>query len=89
MTINRAEFAVFIGPFVPDADTVVLQILDIRIPGEEPQKLVDYGLEMDFLRSKKRKAILEIEAHLITEDTLRPSSGAVFFQDAVLTDMSE
>lgn len=49
MPIDGAQIAVFIGPFIPDGHTVVLQILDIRITGNEPQQLIYDGLEVNLL----------------------------------------
>ena len=34
--VDRAQFAVFVGPLVPDGDTVVAQVLNIRLAPEEP-----------------------------------------------------
>ena len=41
LAVDRPEIAVFISPFIPDADTVFLQIGDIRIAAEKPDQLMD------------------------------------------------
>lgn len=48
MTINGAQFAVFIGPVVPDFDVVFLQIFDVGTALKKPKKFVDYGLGVEF-----------------------------------------
>ena len=49
MTINWPQVAIFVGPFVPDGHLVVVQILDIRITLEEPQKFMDNRAKMKLL----------------------------------------
>ena len=40
--IDGAELAVFVGPFVPDAHTVVLEVLNVGVAADEPEEFVDY-----------------------------------------------
>src|SRR5688572_30679705 len=65
--VDRAELAVVVGPFVPDRDVVVAQILDVRVAFEEPQKLVNDRAQMKLLRREHGEARDEVEAHLIAE----------------------
>ena len=36
MTVDRAQVAILVGPFVPDGHLVIVQILDIRIALQKP-----------------------------------------------------
>ena len=40
-TIDGTEVAIRVGPFVPDGDFVVVQILDVGVAAEQPQQFVD------------------------------------------------
>ena len=48
-SVDRAQLAVLVGPFVPDRNTVLLQIPDIGVATEKPQQLVYDRGEMQFL----------------------------------------
>jgi hypothetical protein len=39
--VDGAQVAVLVGPFVPDRDLVVAQVLDIRVAFEKPEQLVN------------------------------------------------
>ena len=84
MAIDRAEFAIGVGPFVPDGDAAFLQPAHIGVAAEEPEQLVDDGLHMQLLGGDQRKAVREIEAHLVAEDRKRAGAGAVAFFHARL-----
>ena len=86
MAVNRAEVSVLISPFVPNRHSMVLQVLDVCVPGKEPKKLVDYGFKMDLLRRQERKALAQVEPHLMAENALCPDSGAVMADDTFSAD---
>ena len=46
MAVDGAQLAVFVGPFVPNAHAVVLQILHVRTALQEPKQFVDDGFQM-------------------------------------------
>src|SRR5262249_15972240 len=85
--VDRAEFAVLVRPFIPDVHAVVGQIFDVRLAAQKPQQLVDDRFQMKPLRRDHRKAIAQIEAHLVTEDGDRPDACAVAFARAVFERM--
>ena len=87
MPVNRAQVAVLIGPFVPNGDAMVLEILHVRISGDKPQELVDDRLQVHFFCRKEGKAFRQVEPHLITEHALRARAGAVLFHCPVRADM--
>ena len=66
-----------------------MQILDIGIPGNEPQQLIYDRTQMHFLRSKERKTLGKIEPHLISENAFRPHAGTVVFQDTMFFYLAE
>ena len=84
MAIDRAEVTVLVGPLVPDGDTVILEVLDVGVAGDEPEKLVDDGFEVNFLGGQKRETLGEVEAHLVAEDAFGAYSGAVVLDHAGL-----
>src|SRR5213594_4900669 len=45
--VDAAEAAFGVGPFVPDADTVLVQVFNIRVAAEEPEQLVNDGFDVD------------------------------------------
>ena len=75
--VYRAEITVLIRPLVPNVHLVLLQITHIGIPCQEPDQLVDDGLEVELLGGKEGKAIREVETHLVSEYRERPCAGAV------------
>src|SRR5690606_31625529 len=87
--VDRAEIAVLVGPLVPDRHAVPVQIIDVRVAGEKPQKLVDDRAQMQLLRRHEREAFGKIEAHLITEDAERARPGAVALLSAALADRAQ
>ena len=64
---------------------MVLEILDVGVPRNKPEQLVDNGFQMHFLRGQKRKALGKVETHLMSEDALCAHPGAVVFHHSGLT----
>jgi hypothetical protein len=79
LAIDRAEIAIFIGPFVPYADTICLQIVDVGVALQEPQQFMNDGFQVQLLGCHHRKTMGEVEAHLPAEDRAGASAGAVGF----------
>jgi hypothetical protein len=38
MAVDRAKVAALVGPFVPDADAVLVEIFDVGVAGQEPEQ---------------------------------------------------
>src|SRR5690606_1738714 len=85
--VDGAEVAVLARPFVPDRDAALAQPVVVARAREEPQQLVDDGLEVDFFGRDERKALAQVEAHLVPEDAARARAGAVGFGGAMFKDM--
>ena len=79
VAVHGAKLAVGVGPFVPDAHAVVLQVFHVGVAFEEPEQFVYYRLQVQLFRCKQRKTVLKVEAHLVAEDAYRASAGAVVF----------
>ena len=86
--VDGAQFAIGIGPFVPDCHAVVLQPAHVGRALEEPQQFIDDGLDVDLLGGHQRKAVLQVEAHLVPEHGARAGAGAVGFVGAMFVDMA-
>ncbi len=56
-------------------------------PREEPQQLVDDRLQVQLLGGHQRKAVAEIEAHLMAEHRARAGAGAVVLLGTVAQDL--
>ena len=89
LSVDGAELAVFVGPFVPDGDAVFLEIGDVGLAFEEPQQLVDDGAEVEFFRGDAGEAFAEIVARLPAEDGERAGAGAVAACLSVFEDVAE
>ena len=88
LAIHRSELTILISPLIPDTHTMLLKILHVGIALQEPQKLIDDRLEMQFLCSEQRKTISKIKAHLISKHALCSRTSTVslhstLFQDSV------
>lgn len=66
-SIHGSQFAILVGPFVPDAHPVFFEVGDVGGAFEEPQQLVYDGLEVEFFGRDQRKALAEIKPQLVTE----------------------
>ena len=89
VTVDRAELAVFIGPFVPDLHAALLQPAHVGVAGDEPEQLVDDRLQVQFLGREQREAPGEVEAHLRAEDRQGPGAGPVGLPGATREHMRE
>src|SRR5579871_3154597 len=83
-SVNGAEFAILVGPFVPDAYPVLAQPAHVGFASQEPQKFVDDRLDVQLLGREQREAGGKIEAHLVTEHGDGARARAVALLDACL-----
>ncbi|EXI76159.1 MAG: hypothetical protein AW07_00673 [Candidatus Accumulibacter sp. SK-11] len=74
VAINRPEIAVGVGPFIPDANTVLVQVADVRLAAKEPQQLVDDRAQVKSLGCQKGETGVQVETHLPAE--YRERTGA-------------
>ena len=88
-SVNGAELAGFVRPFIPDGDSVFLEVGDVRLAFEEPQQLVDDGAEVEFFRGQAGETLAEVIARLPAEDRERAGAGAVAALLAVFEDVGE
>ena len=71
-------------PLVPDVDVVLRQVFDVAGTFEEPEQLVDDGIEVELLGGDGRKPFGEIIADLAAEDATRAGAGTVTLVGAVI-----
>ena len=88
LAVDRAEIAVLVGPFVPDGDTVLVEIFDVGVAAQEPEQFVDDRFQVQLLGGEQRKALGKIEAHLMAEDREGADAGAVALLHAVASTRS-
>ena len=77
-----SQVTVRVGPFVPDAHAVLLQVLHVGVAFEEPEQFVDDGFQVQLLGSEAGEAVVQIEAHLMAEHTDGARAGSVALLDA-------
>jgi len=91
LAVDGAQVAAFIRPVIPDADAIVLEILDVGITREEPQEFVDDRSQVQLLSCKAREAaprsLVQVEPHLVTENGSGTGAGAVVAVDTVVQDV--
>ncbi len=77
MPVDRAEFALRVGPLVPDADAALLQPADVGRALQEPQQLHDHRPDVHLLGGDQREPLGQVEPHLVAEDAQGAGAGAV------------
>ena len=56
---------------------MLVEIFDVGVAGQEPEQLVDDRFQVQLLGGRERKALGEVEAHLVPENRERAGAGAV------------
>src|SRR3990172_7199164 len=87
--VDRAQLALLVGPLVPDAHAALLQVAYVGIAVQDPEQLVNDGLNVQLLGGEQGVAGLQVVARLVAEDGQGACAGAVLFAKAVIEDMSE
>ena len=75
--VDRPEFALGVGPLVPDADPALLQPADVGRALQEPQQLHHHRPDVHLLGGDQRESGGQIEPHLVAEDAAGAGAGAV------------
>src|SRR5262249_48041039 len=83
LAIDRTEITMFVRPFVPDPNPVIVEIFDVGIAGQKPEQLVDNGFDVQLLGREQRKALRQVEPRLVAEYRQRTGPGAVVLLHAV------
>ena len=79
VAIDMPQIAIFIGPLIPYAHSVVLQIFNIGVACQEPQQLVYNRLQVQLFGCEQGETLLQVKTHLITKGTDSTRSGTVVF----------
>jgi hypothetical protein len=75
--VHRAQVAVLARPLVPDGHAALFEPVVVARPREEPQQLHDDGLEVHLLGGHQRKALFQVEPHLVAEHARGARAGPV------------
>ena len=84
LAVHRAEVAILVRPFIPDADPILLEVFGVGAALQKPQQFVDDGFQVALLGGDQREALRQIEAHLVAEHADGAGAGAVGFFRAVV-----
>ena len=87
LAVNRTKVAILIGPLVPDCHLVIAQISNVGIAGQEPQKLMNDGAQMQLLGRDERKPFGQVKPHLVSENRFGAGAGPVHAGDTGVQDM--
>ena len=87
VAVDGSQFAIGAGPFVPNADLMVVEVLHIGVATEKPQQLVDDGAQVQLLGGEEGKSVVEVEAHLVAESAEGARAGAVVFGHTIVEHM--
>lgn len=85
--IDRTEFAVFVGPFIPNPHAVFLKISDVGVAFEKPKEFVYDRLQMELFCCEQGKTVGKVISHLTAEDAQSSGSGSVGFESSVVEDV--
>jgi hypothetical protein len=55
-TINAAKLAIFVSPFIPDRDAVLVQVASVGVTAQKPKQLVDDRFDVQLFRCEQREA---------------------------------
>ncbi len=75
--VNPAEITLLVGPFIPDRDSLLLEVADVRVAAQKPEQLVNDRFEMQLFRREEREAVAQIEAGLGAENRKRTRSSPI------------
>jgi len=85
--VHGTEVTVLVSPLVPDPDAILLEVADVGVAGQEPEQLMDDGLEVQLLGGHAGKAVAQVEAHLVAEDSPRAGAGPIGTVRTVIENM--
>ncbi len=82
--VDRAKVAVLIGPLIPDADVIFMQVGNIGVALQEPQQFMDDRAQVAALGGHQRETFLQVKAHLVAKNGERTGAGTVIFLGALI-----
>lgn len=77
LAVDWSEVAVLVGPLVPDRDSTLLEPPDVGVTTKEPEQLPEHRTRVNSLGCHERESVVQIESHLVTEDTARASTRPI------------
>jgi hypothetical protein len=79
-SVDTTEVTVSIGPFIPDANAVFVEIRCIRVSANKPQQLINHGPQVNLLGRQEWEAVIQRIPRLGTEDGQRSRSRPIRFR---------
>jgi hypothetical protein len=84
-----SQVAFFIGPFIPDSHTMLVEVPGIGISFQKPEQFMDDGFEVQFFGSHQRETIGQVKSHLVAKRTQGAGPRPVFLSGALVQDMGQ
>src|SRR4051812_20925889 len=75
--VNAAQIAVRIGPLIPNRDTMILQIFDVRLAAQEPEQFVNDRFQMKLLGGQEWETFPQRKSRLRAEHRVGSCSGSI------------
>jgi hypothetical protein len=88
-TINAAQIAVGVRPFVPDGHAIRVERFYVRVAAQKPEQFVGDGFEMGFLGGDERKVLTQRKPHLRAENGKGACASAVSLELSVFEDVPQ
>jgi hypothetical protein len=88
IAIHWSQFALFIRPLIPNRHAVFVQIANVGVAPQKPKQFMNNRAQMQLLRRHRRKALAQIEAHLIAKHTQRAHPRSIFPSHTIFQYMS-
>ena len=83
VSVHGAQFARRVGPLIPDAHPMFLEIMHVGVAAQEPKQFVDDAFQMQLLGGEQGETLFEIKTHLMSEYRQGSRAGSVGFASAV------
>ena len=85
--VNWAQVSRLIGPFVPNANAIFLEVSNVGVSLEEPKQFMDDGTQVQLLRREHWKSFTQVKPHLIPKTADSPCPRAVLAQRPIRQNM--
>ncbi len=87
MAVNRPQFTLLIRPVVPDSNSILIQVTDVRVPCQKPEQLVNNRFRVKFLGRHKGKTTFQIKTHLVSKDASDSGPGTIFLLSSAVENL--
>jgi len=87
--IDRPQFALCVGPLIPDRHAMFVEITHVRVATQKPEQLVNNGLEMQLFCGERGETVAEGKPRLGAENGISARAGAIRLELAFIEDKAE